>query len=124
MNILQLWLVPLFGRMGFRPDIPLDPTRFFYERDFRYTPGKHIQAFVNKTEKPLKVWVEMNPDLYTLAPDDEFTVIYEQDLPWPGLGLHTMVYEGVLQIYLQDCDNAEILVNGHRVEPENCGTTV
>ncbi|MDC7684709.1 hypothetical protein PQU92_15595 [Asticcacaulis sp. BYS171W] len=92
---------------------------FCYDRDFEYKPGKLIQQFVNKTEKPMEVWIEMYPDLYTLQPGDELTIIYEQDPNWLGLGLHTAVYADSLQIHLQEFETAIVMINGRVREPEN-----
>lgn len=106
-------------RLGLKP-APLlaDPqNEFSYKRDFSYTPGKHIQQFVNNLKKPLEVYVEMYPDLYILQPNDELTIIYEQDPNWLGLGLHTTVHENSLQICLQEFDTATVLINGKPVEP-------
>jgi tetraacyldisaccharide-1-P 4'-kinase len=61
------------------------------------------------------------PDLYTLQPKDELTIIYEQDPSFLGLGLHTIIGDDCLQIYLQNFDTAIVLINGTPVQPENQG---
>ncbi|MDC7677279.1 hypothetical protein [Asticcacaulis machinosus] len=92
---------------------------FSYSQDFSYAPGRHIQQFTNKTGKSMEIWVEMNPDLYILNPDDELTIIYDQDPNWMGLGLSTFVYEGSIQIYLQEFDSCIVMINGEKVQPSN-----
>ena len=105
----------LTGQNKFPPAL----KNFSYDRDFSYAPGKHIQEFVNSTDKPLEIWIELYPDLYILQPKDELTIIYEQDPNFLGLGLHTIIGEDCLQIYLQEFDTAIILINGTPVQPEN-----
>ncbi len=87
-------------------------SQFDYKKDYVHVPGRHIQQFINKVAKRLKVWIEVYPDLYYLDPGDELTIIYDEDPKWPGLGLTTFVDEDSLQIYLQEFDTAIILING------------
>ena len=91
---------------------------FDYKRDYVHIPGRQVQSFVNTLSRCLDVWVEMYPDLYTLNPGDELTIIYDEDPKWPGLGLHTILREDGLQIYLQVFDTAVILINGQSAKPE------
>ena len=111
---VQTWMTSMFRR----PKPTEKQQRFDYRRDFKYTPGKHIQEFRNDSAEPLGVWIELYPDYYLLQPGDEMTVIYDMDLNWPGLGLTTVVTAGgELQIYLQEFDSAIILINGQLAEP-------
>ena len=92
-------------------------SEFDYKRDFVHQPGRHVQSFANNLPRSIKVWVEMYPDIYILRSGDELTIVYDEDPKWPGLGLHTIIHEDSLQIYLQEFDTAVILINGQKAEP-------
>jgi hypothetical protein len=119
MNWLQDLFPFLFGKIqALLPAKDLEPDRFDYHRNFRHKTGTHIQQFTNEMSRPLEVYIEMYCELYTLQPEDEMTIIYEQDPKMPGLGLSTRVHEDSLQIYLQEFETAIVLINGKRVQPE------
>lgn len=79
---------------------------------------RQAQEFTNGTGKMIEVYVEMNPDLYTLKPDDVLKIIYNHTGDAEECGLHTIIHpDGSLQIYLDEFDTAIVLINGKKAEP-------
>ena len=76
---------------------------------------KHVQRFENLTEEDLVVDVEANPDRYILRPKEVLELTYEHN--GDGCGLHTNVFSGWLQIYLEKWDTAVVTIDGVLVRP-------
>ncbi|ADU14000.1 hypothetical protein [Asticcacaulis excentricus] len=76
---------------------------------------KQLQIFENKLDEDLIVDVEMYPDRYVLKPGDVLHITYDHD--GDGYGLHTIVHNGALQIYLQHFDTAVVTISGKPAEP-------
>jgi len=76
---------------------------------------KQTQIFENKLEVDLQVDVELFPDRYVLKPGDVMEITYDHS--GEGYGLHTIVWEGALQIYLREFDTAVVTINGKQIEP-------
>jgi hypothetical protein len=77
--------------------------------------SKQLQIFENKTDKDITVFVEVYPDQYILKPKDVMNITYDHE--GDGYGLHTIVYDGCLTIYLEHFDTAVVTINGERVQP-------
>lgn len=75
---------------------------------------KQTQIFENKTGADLVVYVEMTPERYVLRPDDVMHITFEQE--GNGYGLHTIVHDGELQIYLENFPTAVVTINGEIAE--------
>ena len=76
---------------------------------------KQLQIFENKLSGDLIVDVELYPDRYILRPGDVLHITYDHD--GDGYGLHTIVHDGALQIYLEHYDTAVVTINGQPAEP-------
>ena len=76
---------------------------------------KQTQIFENKLDTDLIIDVEMYPDRYVLKPADVMQITYDHS--GEGYGLHTMVWDTGLQIYLEEFDTAVVTINGAPVEP-------
>lgn len=76
---------------------------------------KQTQIFENRLEADLTIDVEMYPDCYVLKPGDVMEITYDHD--GQGYGLHTLVWPSGLQIYLEEFDTAQVLINGKLAEP-------
>jgi hypothetical protein len=77
--------------------------------------SKQLQIFENKTDKDITVLVEIYPDQYILKPNDVMNIAYDHESA--GYGLHTIIYDGGLTIYLDHFDTAVATINGERVQP-------
>jgi hypothetical protein len=75
---------------------------------------KQLQIFENNLKEDLVVDVEMYPDRYVLKSGDVMHIVYDHD--GEGYGLHTIVHEGALQIYLEKFDTAVVTINGKPAE--------
>ena len=84
--------------------------------------NKQRQIFENRSGNELIVDVEMNPDRYILKPGDVMQITYEHD--GDGYGLHTVMHDTGLQIYLQHFYTAVVTINGQRIEPWSQAVTV
>ncbi len=76
---------------------------------------RHLQIFENHFTRDLIVYVEMNPDRYVLKPGDVMHITYEHE--GEEYGLHTIMHEEGLQIYVESFDTAVVTINGQRAEP-------
>lgn len=77
--------------------------------------NEQLQIFENNLKEDLIVDVEMYHDRYVLKPGDVLHITNDHD--GDGYGLHTIVHEGALQIYLQNFDTATVTINGQPAEP-------
>jgi hypothetical protein len=71
---------------------------------------QQLQIFENKTDNDLEVYVEMYPERYVLKPGDVMQIVYNHK--GDGYGLHTIVHNDGLQIYLEEFDTAVVTING------------
>ena len=76
---------------------------------------KQLQIFENQTGNDLIIHVEMNPDRYILKPGDVMHIAY--DHAGEAYGLHTIVHDDGLQIYLEHFEGAIVTINGKRARP-------
>ena len=76
---------------------------------------KQLQIFENSLKEDLIVDVEMYPHRFVLKPGDVLHITYDHD--GDGYGLHTIVHEGALQIFLENFDTATVTINGQPAEP-------
>jgi protein involved in polysaccharide export with SLBB domain len=76
---------------------------------------RQVQRFENSRTTDLVIDIEMNPDRYVLDPGDVLQITF--DLGDDGSGLHTIVHENGLQIYLWNFDTAEVLINDKPAKP-------
>jgi len=76
---------------------------------------KQTQIFENKLHRDLSIDVEMYPDRYVLKPGDVMHITYDHG--GEGYGLHTIVWDTGLQIYLEEFETAVVTINGAPVEP-------
>ena len=77
--------------------------------------SQQTQIFENKRGLDLSIDVEMYPDHYVLKPGDVMQITYDHS--GDGCGLHTIVWDTGLQIYLEEFDTAVVTINGAPVEP-------
>ena len=76
---------------------------------------KQLQVFENNLKEDLIVDVEPNPDRYVLKQGDVLHITYDHD--GYGYGLHTIVHDGALQIYLQNYGTPVVTINGQPAKP-------
>lgn len=70
-------------------------------------------GLTNDTQRPLEVWVEINPDRYVLQPNDEMVIEGGDDPSQPYF--HINVHEDGIQIYPPLW--AHVSINGKPAEP-------